>query len=164
MRMSFPPHNAKCIWSLPDVVPIKRGMRSTLKSKKTLQDWLENSACNWDGASGQFCIEHITCPANLTKFSLKMHFPSLLPDCALSWALWFNWLCSYLSTFIVLLFEHFSVFNFQCSIHFLSSISIWLCSYLSTLFVLLFEHFAIRLKESFQQPGPIWVLGKAASD
>ena len=143
MRMSFPPHNAKCIWSLPDVVPIKRGMRSTLKSKKTLQDWLENSACNWDGASGQFCIEHITCPANLTKFSLKMHFPSLLPDCALSWALWFNqidcaliWalsLCSYLSTF------QYSIFNVQfifCLQFQFDRALIWalsLYSYLSTL-------------------------------
>ena len=92
------------MWS--QVLPIKRGMRSTLKSRKTLQDWLENSAaCNRDGASRQFCIEHITWQPNLTKFSqkrsvenafskpvafsaVKHNFQLVLgKDCALIWAL-----------------------------------------------------------------------------
>ena len=164
MWMSFSPQNAKCKMHL---VSARCGPNQTrheinIEKQKTLQDWLENSACNWDGASGQFCIEHITCPANLTKFSLKMHFPSLLPDCAPSWALWFNqidcaliWalsLCSYLSTF------QYSIFNVQfifCLQFQFDCALIWalsLYSYLST------------LKKSFKQPGPIWALGKAASD
>ena len=57
------------------------------------KDWLEKFACNWDGASGQFCIEHITCPANLTKFSQKR---------SIRWTCIFQACCLF-----VLLFEHF---------------------------------------------------------
>ena len=113
------PQNAKCIWAVPDVVskvpPIKRGMRSTLKSRKTLQDWLKNSAaCNrGDGASMQFWIEHITCQPNLTKFSQKRSVENAFSKPAV------NFLQSNI-TFnlswenVVLLFEHFPFFVWIC--------------------------------------------------
>ena len=101
--------NAKCIWALPDVVPSRNQTRHeiNIEKQKNFTRLVGKFCMQSRWCIGQFCIEHITCRPNLTKFSQKrsIRWKCILQACCLFsdtklLTLLVTTFCSYLSSLL----------------------------------------------------------------